>query len=111
MTNVTPRLSASLRISRVERRRRDRIEARRRLVEEQDRRIERHRARDAGALLHAAGELGGQMAGERLEPDQRQLHPRDEVDRVVGQVRVHLERQAARSRAASSSRTARPTGT
>ena len=78
---------------RVERRRGDRVEAGRRLVHEQDRRVERHRARDAGALLHAAGELGRQVAGERFETDELELHPRDEVDRVVRQIGVLLERQ------------------
>src|SRR5439155_25074608 len=37
----------------------DGIEPGRRLVEEQERRIERQCARDASSLLHAAGNLGG----------------------------------------------------
>ena len=72
---------------------RDRIEARRRLVEEQDHRIERHRARDRRALLHAARDLRRQVAGERTEADERQLHPRDQLDLVGREVRVLLERQ------------------
>jgi hypothetical protein len=77
----------------VERRRGDGIETRRRLVQEQDRRVERHRSRDAGALLHAARELRRHVPGERLQTDELELHPGDEVDRVVRKVRVHLERQ------------------
>ena len=72
---------------RVELGRGDRVEPGRRLVEEQDRRVERHRARDRRALLHAAGDLGRQVAGELLEPDELELHPRDQVDRVGGRGR------------------------
>ena len=49
----------------VERRRRDRIEARGRLVEEQQLGIERERARKAGALDHAARQLGRDISGRR----------------------------------------------
>ncbi len=79
---------------RVERRRRDGIEARRWLVEEQDHRIERHCARDRRALLHAARDRDRQMSGELLEPHQRELHPADQVDRLGRQFRVFLQRQA-----------------
>ena len=44
---------------RVERGGGDRVEPRRRLVEEEDLRIERQRARERRALDHAAGQLGG----------------------------------------------------
>jgi hypothetical protein len=77
----------------VERRRRDRVEAGVRFVEEQDRRVERHRARDARALLHAARDLARQVAGEPVEADQRELHARDQRHRVVGQAGVDLDRQ------------------
>jgi hypothetical protein len=89
MTNVTPRLSARRRIV-VERRRRDRIETGRRLVEEQDCRIERHGARDAGAFS-ASRRARRYMPGEGLEADELELHQRDEIDGVVGKVGVHLE--------------------
>ena len=56
-------------------------------------RVERHRARDRRALLHAARDLVRQVPGECVEPDQLELHPRDEIDRVGRQVREFLERQ------------------
>ena len=49
---------------RVERRGGDRIETRGGFVEEEDRRVERHGARDARALLHAAGKLRRHVARE-----------------------------------------------
>ncbi len=45
-------------MSSIERRSRDRVEAGRRLVEEQELRVERERAGEAGALDHAARKLG-----------------------------------------------------
>src|SRR6516162_2135339 len=57
----------------VEQARAYRIESGRRLVEEQNVRIERHRAREPGALLHAAAYLVGVEILEALEPDQREL--------------------------------------
>src|SRR5438552_3178108 len=78
----------------IELRRSDRIQARRRLVQEQDSRIERHRPRDRRALLHPAADLGRHMAAERLETDQLELHARDQVHRRQIKRRVFLERQA-----------------
>ena len=43
----------------------DRVEAGRRLVEEDDVGVERDRPGEAGALLHAAGELGGELRRRR----------------------------------------------
>src|SRR4051812_6552215 len=51
----------------------DRVEARRRLVEEEDIRIERHRARQAGALPHASADLRRIVVLEARETDQREL--------------------------------------
>src|SRR6185436_2101984 len=65
-----------------------RIEAGGRLVEEQDFRLERQRARQGHALSHSARELGGRLAsGVRRQPDERELEAdegRDEVHRQVG---------------------------
>jgi hypothetical protein len=36
---------------------------------------------------------GRHVPGERLEPDELELHPRDEIDGVVGKLGVDLERQ------------------
>jgi hypothetical protein len=62
----------------------DRVEAGRRLVEEQQVRIERERARNAGALLHAAGQLGG-IFGARIlgQADHGQLVGRDLVHQLL----------------------------
>ena len=79
---------------RIERRSGNRIETGRGLVHEQDRRIERHRPCDARAFLHAAGQLGRQVTGERFEADELELHAGDQIDRVVGKIGVFLERQA-----------------
>src|SRR5207249_11282235 len=51
----------------------DRIEPGRRLVEEQHLRVERDRACQARALLHAATDLRRVVVLEPTEPDQRQL--------------------------------------
>src|ERR1700735_5399687 len=52
---------------------RDRVEPGRRLVEEQDARIERQRARQTGALAHPAAEIGRHGVASRTQPDQSQL--------------------------------------
>ena len=51
----------------------DRVESGGRLVEEQQIGLEHHGARNAGALLHAARDLAGQMVGERPEADEIEL--------------------------------------
>ena len=67
----------------------DRIEARGRLVQEQQLRIERQGAGQAGPLDHAAGELGGlERAGARRQPDQRDLEVGQFVDLVLGRMSV-----------------------
>src|SRR5579883_1120878 len=70
-----------------------RVEPRRGLVEEQERRVERHGARDRGAGLHAAGELGGQLRLGALEADDAQFRPHDDRDDVTSEARPALERQ------------------
>jgi hypothetical protein len=72
----------------------DRVEPGRWLVEEQDHRVERHRARDRGALLHAPADLGRHVAAKGIEPDQLQFHPRDQIHRGTVQRRVFFQRQA-----------------
>src|SRR5579875_225741 len=71
----------------------DRIEARRRLVEEQDVGVERDRAREPGALLHPAADLRRIEVLEPPEPDQRELEGRDLADLGGPQRRELLERQ------------------
>ena len=72
----------------------DRIQPRRRLVQEQDHRIERHRACDGRALLHAAADFGWHMAGKCVEADQFQLHSREQVHGAGIELRVFLQLQA-----------------
>ena len=78
----------------VEQARADRVEAGGRLVEEEDLGIERHGARQAGALLHAAADLRGIVVLEALQPDQRELERRHLADLGGAEVGVLAERQA-----------------
>jgi hypothetical protein len=71
----------------------DRIEAGARLVDEQDRRIERHRPRQAGALLHAARQIAGHLVEVLFEADGRQLLLRSLADLVVRPVGVAAHRE------------------
>ena len=73
----------------VEQPRADGVEPGRRLVEEEDVGIERHGAGEAGALLHAAADLGRVEVLEAAEPHQRELergHLADLVGREVGEL-------------------------
>jgi hypothetical protein len=72
----------------------NRIESGRRLVEEQDVWIERHRARQSRSLLHSAADLIGVEVFEALEPDQRELERGDLPDLRRGQIGELAERQA-----------------
>jgi hypothetical protein len=45
-------------------------------------------------FLHAAGQFGRHVPGERLQPDQLEFHARDEIDRIVGKVGPDFQRQA-----------------
>src|SRR5213080_3123936 len=71
----------------------DRIEAGRWLVEEQQRRVERQRARDPGAFLHAARDLRREVVLEALESNQAELRPDDRVDRVAVELRPLRQRE------------------
>ena len=71
----------------------DRIEAGARLVDEQDRRIERHRARQAGALLHAARQIAGHLVEVLLEADGGELLLRLLADLAVRPVGVAPHRE------------------
>ena len=51
----------------------DLVERAERLVHQQQRRIERQRAGDRGALLHAAGQLPGKFALEARKIDQLEI--------------------------------------
>ena len=64
---------------------RNRIEAGARLVDEQDRRIERQRARETRALPHAARQRRGHLVVLPFEPDGRQLLLRTASDLRVGE--------------------------
>ena len=68
-----PQAVAQLEDQLVEAARVDRVEARRGLVEEQDLGVQRHGAREPGALPHAAADLGGVEVLEAREADERQL--------------------------------------
>ena len=69
---------------------RQRIERAERLVHQQDLRIARQRPADAGALLHAAGQLVGISVAEFAKPG----HRKQPVDAIVGR-RVTDRRRAA----------------
>ena len=74
-------------ISVVDRRRRDRIQPGRRLVVEQDARLERHRARDRDAPPLAAGQLRRHLVdvlGQADEPEHLLDAPVDLVERHLG---------------------------
>src|SRR4051812_5472212 len=71
----------------------DRVEACRRLVEEEDVRVEGHRARESGALLHAAADLGRIVVLEARETDQRELERGERGDLLRADVGVFLQRQ------------------
>ena len=72
----------------------DRIEARGRLVEEDDVGIERQRTRQRDALDHAAGQLGGIFAAHvGVEPDHFQLGERDLLDQARRQVEIFADRE------------------
>ena len=97
-TIVAPKTRAKFEDQVVEPARADRIEAGRRLVEEEDIRIERHGARHAGALEHAAADLGRVELLEAREPDERQLQRRRSPGSAVGDSSVNgLQRQRRRS--------------
>jgi hypothetical protein len=92
-TTVAPRLSRSSRIRSSRPPGADRIEAGRWLVEKQDVRVQRHRARQAGPLAHAAAELRRIEVLEAREAHQRELERRDVADRGRGQLGELLDRQ------------------
>ena len=69
------------------------IEASRRLVEKHDRRIERQRARETGALLHAAANLGRIVILEAGQSDLRELERGDFLDLTFRERGIFLERQ------------------
>src|SRR6267154_2246189 len=71
----------------------DRVEARRRLVEEEDVRIERHRARQAGALPHASTDFRRRVVLEARETAQRELERGERGDFLPADVGVLLQRQ------------------
>ena len=62
----------------------DLVERAERLVHQQQLRLERERAGDRGALLHAAGELPGILALEAGQVDQREIAPRARSRRSAG---------------------------
>src|SRR5712671_6531028 len=71
-----------------------RVKPRRRLVEEEDVRVERHRARQAGALRHAAADLRRVVILEARETDERELERRKRGDLLCANgVSVFLQRQ------------------
>src|SRR5262249_4888004 len=77
----------------VEEPRADRVETCGRLVEEQIFGVERHGARETGALLHAAADLVRVVVLESLESDECKLERCDFANLRQGEVRVLLQRQ------------------
>ena len=72
----------------------DRIQPGRRLVQKQQRGIERQRPRQRGALDHAAGELRRQLrAGVERQADHAQAQLRQRLERRVRSVEVLADRQ------------------
>src|SRR5947199_3536505 len=71
----------------------DRIEARRPLVEEQQRGVEGERAGDPSALLHPARDLRRKVVLETLESHQTELRADDRVDRVAVELGPLRERE------------------
>src|SRR5262249_20371400 len=78
----------------VEEPRADRVETRGWFVEEQVLGVERHGAREAGALLHAAADLVRVVVLESLESDECELERCDFANLRQAEVRVLLQRQA-----------------
>src|SRR5262249_53743926 len=78
----------------VEQPRADRIQSGRGLVEEENLRIQRHGARQSGALLHAAADLRGVEVLESLQADQCQLERRYLANLRLGEAGELFERQA-----------------
>ena len=112
ITTVSPSASFSVRISSSSSDRAHRIEPRRRLVEEDQLGLERHRARDRRALLHAARELGRASCPRSRRSPTRRSFARTIASIASAGSSVHsAQRRARRSRRRSSSRRARPTGT
>ena len=72
----------------------DRVQPRRGLVQKQDVRVERHRARETRPLLHAAADLRRVKVLEAAEPDQRELERGDLADLRGGEIGELAERQA-----------------
>ena len=68
------------------------VERAERLVHQEDRGLERERARDGDPLLHASRQLPGIPALEAGELDERQHLPRSRRPRSFGD-RAHLERE------------------
>src|SRR5882724_9203144 len=77
----------------VELRGRDRVETRRRLVEEEQRGVERQGPRDPGTLFHAPRDRCREMVLEALEAHQAELRAHDRVDRVAVEGRPLRERE------------------
>src|SRR5712664_721860 len=70
-----------------------RVEPRRRLVEEEDVRVERHRARQAGALRHAAADLRRVVLLEAGETHERELQRGHRRDLFRPGLNVFLQRE------------------
>ena len=71
----------------------DRIEAGARLVDEQDRRVERHGPRQSGALLHAARQIARHLVVVPFQSDGGELLPGALADLAVGPVGVAAHRK------------------
>ena len=78
----------------------DRIEPRAGLVDQEDGRIERHRAGEPGALLHAAGQIARHLVVRRLQPHPGKLARGSLADLTIGHpgVAPHRERHVLADR-------------
>ena len=85
----------------------DRVEPGRRLVQEQDRRVQGHRSRDRRPLGHAAADRRRQEVLEAGEADQSQLVGRDRRSAARVEAGIELRAASPRSRP-TSSRSTRP---
>ena len=71
----------------------DGVQARAGFVQKQQRRVQRQRPRQAGALAHAATQLRRHEVEGTVQPDERQLQPRPLFTRLAWQRREQAQRQ------------------
>ena len=94
MNTVRPKVRCKVAIKRVEIARADRVETGGRLVEKDDLRIERERARQRHALGHAAGKFGRKFVADAgVQPDHFQLGDGQFVEQLLRQAQIFADRE------------------